>query len=233
MITASEYSSILNLLQNVNQPAYAILPSAENIYNIDVNTRVVETPKSLSIEKDHNSRTIYFSIDRYIDYMDLAQTCCVIHYKNANGKSRYYPVPFYDIYSKVGLGKMLFPWNLDGHVTEKAGPIQFSIRFFKIGERHTENNDVEPIFTYMLSTLPAYSVITESMKDIRLESDPYYLKPGEYEQLNWRIDTLFKSTELSWTVLDDSVNYASITEDAEEDIEKIEIVVETNQPQEE
>lgn len=42
--TAQEYFANLDLLQNVNQPAYALLPTDENIYEIDVNTRTIAAP---------------------------------------------------------------------------------------------------------------------------------------------------------------------------------------------
>ena len=67
--TALEYYSKLNLVLNENPPMYARLPSAENIYNIDLNTRSVEAPDTLSIETDHKSKVIYFAVDRFADYM--------------------------------------------------------------------------------------------------------------------------------------------------------------------
>jgi hypothetical protein len=70
--TAQEYFANLDLLQNVNQPAYALLPSEGNIYEIDVSTRTIAAPKFLSIEKDYKSETLYFSIDRHVGYMDLS-----------------------------------------------------------------------------------------------------------------------------------------------------------------
>jgi hypothetical protein len=39
--TAEEYFANLNLIYNINPPAYALLPSAENIYDIDINTRTI------------------------------------------------------------------------------------------------------------------------------------------------------------------------------------------------
>ena len=65
--TAQEYYSKLNLILNENPPTYAVLPTAENIYNIDINTRVIDAPNFLSIEKDHKAETIFFIVDRYAD----------------------------------------------------------------------------------------------------------------------------------------------------------------------
>jgi hypothetical protein len=67
-------------------------------------------------------------------------------------KTCFYPVPFYDIYTKIEEGKIIFPWNLDYNVTKEPGSVQFSIRFFKIDTRITENNDAELILTYNLNT---------------------------------------------------------------------------------
>ena len=112
--TADEYFGKLHLTLNENPPAYARLPSAENIYNIDAKTRVVDAPEFLGVERDHKSEVIYFVIDRKVDYMDLSQTCCVINYVNdVTNMARSYIVPFYDIYTLATEGKMLVPWNLD------------------------------------------------------------------------------------------------------------------------
>ena len=159
--TAQQYFANLDILQNVNQPAHALLPTDDNIYNIDVKTRKIAAPQFLSVEKDFKSETIYFAIDRFVDYMDLATTCCVIQYNNLNSKkgTRFYPVPFYDIYKLSHIDKIVFPWCLDYHVTEVAGPVEFSIRFFKIGEAYNERNESVRVFTYNLNTLPASSQV--------------------------------------------------------------------------
>ena len=86
--TAEQYNANLHLLHNTNPPTYATLPHADNIYNIDVNTREIDAPRFLAVEKDNVSETIYFIIDRYADYMDLATTSCIITYTNALGKTR-------------------------------------------------------------------------------------------------------------------------------------------------
>ena len=223
--TAQEYFANLDLLQNVNQPAYALLPSAENIYEIDVNSRVVKAPEFLSVEKDYKSETIYFSIDRYVDYMDLAQTCCIIQYRNINSEkgTRFYPVPFYDIYKLSYENKIVFPWCLDGHVSEAAGPIEFSIRFFKIGEKLNDRNEAVKALTYNLNTLPAKSEVLYGFKEQQLnELDDYYLKSSQYEQLSNAIMQLGNVQKLRWTILDDSFKGDTIdTADIQLELSKI------------
>ena len=61
--TAEEYVQQLWQLQNKNMPTKAILlPSDEIIYNIDLNTRTIETPSFLSITQDQDAETIYFFV---------------------------------------------------------------------------------------------------------------------------------------------------------------------------
>lgn len=96
--TAEEYQKYLWQLQDQNKPVSAILlPSDENIYEINLNTRTINAPEFLSVRKDHAAETVYFLVDRYYDNMDLSRTSCVIQYKNAAGEERFFPVPFYDI----------------------------------------------------------------------------------------------------------------------------------------
>lgn len=210
MITTSkEYFANLHILQNVDAPTYALLPSSEKTYNIDLNSRTVEAPKFLGLEKDQSSQTIYFKVDRYADYMDLAQTCCVIQCNNAHNETKYYPVPFYDIYKFAGEKKIVFPWCLDINITEFAGPIQFSIRFFKVGSVLNQLNESVPVLTYNLNTLPAKSTILAGIKEyepVDPEKDTYFLKPGEADRIWAEIDQI-KSAQIEpmhWTILDDS-----------------------------
>ena len=50
----------------------------ETIYDINLDTRIIDSPKFIGVEKDHAAETIYFKVDRYYDYMDLANTICII-----------------------------------------------------------------------------------------------------------------------------------------------------------
>ena len=211
--TAQEYFANLDLLQNVNQPAHALLPSADNIYNIDINSRKIEAPEFLSVQKDFKSETIYFAIDRFAGYMDLAQTCCIIQYRNLNSDkgTRFYSVPFYDIYKLAHMNKIVFPWCLDAYVSEKAGPVEFSIRFFKIGEKINGRREAEKVLTYNLNTLPAESKVLYGFAEQQLNKiDDYYLQTTQYEQLSNAIMLLGNVQKLRWTVLDDNFTGSTI-----------------------
>ena len=200
--TPLEYYSNLNLVLNENPPIYALLPNAEKIYNIDLNTRIIDAPEFLGINKDHKAETIYFIVDRYNDYMDLSQTCCAITYINANKKGHQYMVPFYDIYTYAKEGKMLLPWNLDANVLESKGPVQFAIRFYKIGTSINDNGAAEKVLVYNLNTLPATSVVKEGMEVSKFENTSYLLTATQAEEIQSRIDEISAYQTLYWTVLD-------------------------------
>ena len=58
---------------------YLRLPVDEPLFEIDANSRKIDVPSEfksngLSVQGDHLAETVFFSIDRYFDYMDLS-TC--------------------------------------------------------------------------------------------------------------------------------------------------------------
>ena len=212
--TTEEYFANLSILANVNQPVYASLPAAENTFDIDLNTRKINAPKMLSIEKDHKSEVIYFQVDRFADYMDLAHTCCVVQYnvqrKDAKGntvtKTYFYPVPFFDVYRKVDEKKILFPWCLDASVTSASGIVEFAVCFFKTGIKINDNGQAEQIYTYKLSTLPAKSEVIKGIATHEITTEQE-LDLANMQYLNlWTEINLLKegvSTQLYWTILPD------------------------------
>lgn len=100
--TSEEFLKELWRLQDGNAPVKAIvLPSDEIIYNVNLNTRTIETPSFLSVERDQGAETIYFLVDRFFGEIDLATTACFIQFINSNvdptERAGFYPVPFFDI----------------------------------------------------------------------------------------------------------------------------------------
>lgn len=139
-----------------------LLPSDEEIYEVNLDTRVISVPKFLSVEKDHQAETLYFQFDRFYDHMDLTTKCCVIQYTNAKGDSYLYPVPFYDVETLGHKGKVIIPWCIQGAATEAAGIVKFAISFYSVDLNHKIN--------YCLNTLIASGEIlngqnTEDLSD--------------------------------------------------------------------
>lgn len=198
MITvATEYwRNLYRIQQDHNLPSLAVLlPSTENIYEIDLNTRKIKAPEYLSVYTDHAAEVIYFKCDRFFDYMDLANCNVVIQYKNAKGESRLYAVPFVDVATCSLENKMLIPWCVDGNVTAKAGEVTFSIRFYKI-DVNGEN------VVYSLSTLPATSKVPETLNVQNADEEHFTIAPTEVERLDARINDLIRDhLDVNWVVL--------------------------------
>lgn len=166
--TPKDYYNLYHRIQSENAPSLAILlPTDEKIYTVDLNARSVEVPEFLSVETDHRAETIYFKVNRFYDFFDLTQAVCIIHYVNALGEVRAYPVPYYDIETFGEEDLILFPWIIDGDATKAAGVITYSIRFYKLNESGKS-------YLYNINTLPVKSKILHGIgktEDIDVETD--------------------------------------------------------------
>lgn len=206
--TAEQYNAHLHIIYNNNPPTYAALPTADNIYNVDIRTREIDAPLFLAVEKDSVSETIYFIVDRYADYMDLSTTGCIITYTSAKGITRLYAVPFYDIYSYAHQKKMIIPWNLDSGIAEEAGDVEFAIQFYKTDIRFNEKTQRdEPIISYSLNTQTAHSKILQGIESQEIEAN-YRLPATELQQMLQRVndfEAYLKNEGImpSWIILPD------------------------------
>lgn len=175
MITSKqEYDSkLLEIQNNLNQivPERALLiPEKEPIYNIDLNTRIVESPEFLSVAKEHTAETIYFKVDRYYEHIDLSNTICIIEYINAADEKYLYVVPFYDVTTIIerdseldfARKKIVFPWSISSSVTKKAGIVKYAIKFYHI-DRERSNEIHDYAYDFVLNTLPAESKVLYSL----------------------------------------------------------------------
>lgn len=199
IINEQDFLSKLYIIQSQIPPSYILFPGVKKYYNIDLDNRIVEAPEHLSVFKDHRSETVYFKIPRFHDYMDLANTTCVIQYNTPDKISHLYRVPFYDIVTESATNSMIFPWNVDQTVTQYAGIVEFTIRFFiadreiikeeiKIDETTGEEiKDIQVKYNllYNLTTIPATAQVLEGM-----EVNEEHLK-SEYDFPAENYETLF------------------------------------------
>lgn len=180
-------------IQSKNPPSIVYLPYAHNIYDVNLNTRTIDGPSTLSVQRDHKSEVVYFKLDRYIDYMDLTNTTCLIEYILPNDKDKVphiYVVPFYDTATCIDERKILIPWAIGGAATSQNGKLQYAIRFFKIAEI---DNKLELV--YNLNTLPAS---TEVKKGLEVNTDNM---DAEYDIPVDKYESLIYQLEKRWIVL--------------------------------
>ncbi len=181
-------------IQKESAPSNVYLPYAHNIYDVDLKTRTIHGPEMISVQRDHRSEVIYFKVDRFIDFMDLANTVCVIEYIIPGDTKRVpylYAVPFYDIVKFAQENKMIFPWNVSGAATLKSGKIEYAIRFFKVDENGGK-------LIYNLNTLPTTSSILSNIEgSSELMNTEYDIPVEAYESLIWQV----KNNKTYWTIL--------------------------------
>lgn len=141
MITsADEFRQQFLDIQNNTSRVFTSLPSTEQRFIINANTRVINIPSEfgfLGVQNDHYAETIYFEIDRYFDKTDLSKHTCVVQF--VNGKSQgIYPVTAYDI--ETVEGKIIFGWEIGNDATQNYGDLEFSVRFYTVsGDKFTYN----------------------------------------------------------------------------------------------
>ena len=195
--TPEEYYAYLHQIQNDNPPSIALISGRENLYEIDLEQRLINGPKFLSVEKDHAAETIYFLADRYYDYIDLKDMVCIIQYLDAKGNAKIYQVPFVDVQTYSSEKKMIIPWNITAGATFHAGPIEYSIKFYKIN--HLQGNEYE--FIYNLNTQIAKSEVLRGMDAQQLNPGDFTLGASMYDDLVSRINDVVNRQDLYWTDL--------------------------------
>ena len=151
-----EYFGIIETITNCINTNYQILPliardgewiKDEVPFVIDANTRVINPPNNnytYAVSGDDLAETIYFTIDRYFDNIDLS-TKNIAVLSQINGQKRLTEITFKDITSMPNM--IIFGWPISKILTEKtSGILEFSVRFYTLNGSSID---------YSLSTLPA------------------------------------------------------------------------------
>lgn len=146
---------VVTVTEEGEKEQYVTLPYDEPIYNIDLNTREIETPEFLSVLEDHNSEIIWFKADRFYDDFDLYGSTCWIQYKNAL-KEEHICLTLPKVIKESNHDVLYIPWPVCGPATKAAGKIEFAFHFFRMSE------DGQRVM-YALNTKPANSKILHGM----------------------------------------------------------------------
>lgn len=115
---------------------YVLLPLDEQIFSVNLNDRSISVPsnfnKLVSIQNDQLAETLIFEVDRYFDYMDLANTNIYIQWTLPDKTEGATRINMIDLNTP---DKIRFAWPLDNNITKLSGQVEFSIRFFRINEQ--------------------------------------------------------------------------------------------------
>lgn len=194
---------LIDVLQQIQQnntpsssqlpaPETIIMPTSQKLYEVDLSSRIISGPETLSVQSDHYAETVYFIMDRFYDHMDLAQTNCVIQYVS-NGESYVYAVPFCDITTQEG--KMIIPWTISLSATKNSGSVKYFIKFYLI-----ENDfDGEAKIVYSLNTLPATSIILKTIiSENFIEEDKELELPERYFEIINTLTRMIDNSIIYW-----------------------------------
>lgn len=163
---------------------YIMMPldeDGEAPFMIDLNSRAISVPSAFvkvgAVQADQMAELIIFEVDRFFDYMDLAETHIYVQWQlpdaeHTKGATR---INIIDWTTKPG--KIRFAWPLNDAITAQNGTVKFSVRFFLLDDQ--EN------LAYALNTLDTNLVIKPAL-------DPT-ANPDNVEQ----VDSLFENAILN------------------------------------
>lgn len=130
-----------------NDPYFLIMPveSDETLFEIDANSRNIKIPEAfrlngVAVQGDDRAEILYFQIDRYFDLTDLYHKEIFILW-NPPGKdgrpvstgTMLSPVINKSLYYKPNY--VVFGWPIVKEMTEYAGEMEFSVRFYDRDEK--------------------------------------------------------------------------------------------------
>ena len=141
--------------------SYVLIPTDEEPFVIDANARTISIPaafnKCAGVVGDDMCEIITFTIDRYFDYVDLANVKICIQWE-AHGKEGISHINLIDL--ETIPGKIRFGWPLTKELTAAPGPVKFAVRFFE---------KKEDKFIYLLNTLSTTLTIKDGLNIVNPE----------------------------------------------------------------
>ena len=165
-------------------PYWLILPSDEELFEINANTRNIQTPTDFSrngvgVVGDELAEIIYFSIDRYFDITDLFYKDIFIQFELPNGETGLVPVINKTI--KYKKDKVVFGWPIDSNITKVAGNVKYSVRFYERTKDSAGKEYLAYSFNTLTSTIKINSGLdfdidaSDTMTNVVIDkSDQYY-----------------------------------------------------------
>lgn len=146
------------------------LPLDEPMFEINANTRSINVPtdfksNGLSVQGDHLAETVFFSVDRYFDYVDLSSTDISINWKMGTKTGR---TKNFVMSTDILPGYVVFGWPIDKVITEKSGTLTFAVEF-----RKEENGVIKYDFNTLAANINIKDglIIDNSIEAIALDND--------------------------------------------------------------
>ena len=197
-------------IKSGNPPDRVELPIGEQLYTIDLNTRIINGPSELSVKDNHEADLVYFIVDRYFETTDLAETFCVVQFEtiNKNNGETYkgvYFIPLYDITTFAEDEKMILPWQIRNSVTQSATNIKYNFRFYMIDPETNEiiyNLNTMTSVAKILDTLTPKSTEAPSPEDTVEELKKWKYLATEFEELYNTVHQALQWNRTNWEILE-------------------------------
>lgn len=223
-----EYFTHLAELKAANENVFTFLPLDEPLFEINANTRAITIPSEfkkngISVKGDHYAETLYFTVDRYFDTVDLYDPSIKIYiqWEDAQGNDGVSAAIFRDVTIFKTDGKLLFGWAINNTITKNLGNVKFSVRFF----RADENNNL----LFSLSTLTSVVAVNSGLDfafdtngkfDVDVENtfeDDANLLLGRMQNSILIPGTVIIENPPTWTkTIDPSTQDSTVTKDIEQ-----------------
>lgn len=206
IVSPQEYNGLKYRFTDPNEFASMFrLPTDEDVYEIDLNTRSIKAPKFISVENDHDAEVIWFIADRFYENFDLSDATVWIQYRNANKEEYFYQAPTIVSVDQFGAHKILIPWMISQSTSIKAGTLEFGIQFFKVRNVETSDGGFEPVFDFILNTQSAKTTVLSNgnlyidpSKDLKDKAEVDSVTADYIRQLSHQYNTLVGEYELYW-----------------------------------
>lgn len=190
MITPEAYLDKLKEIEYLKYVEKDVNPDEEPVFEVDLNTRKITIPKNfqdLAVEGDHCAETVWFSLDRWFDGIDLTKKKFGVQYSGESGTGLI-PITTYTTTGETS-NTILLGWLITHDVTSSPGQLTFSLRVFSLND---EDNSIE----YSLNTNTVTSNIKKAL-NVNSESSGVNPPPDVLSTLVDRIEELYENNSLT------------------------------------
>ena len=153
-------------------PLYTRLPLDEEPFFINADKRTISVPKDfaangISVQGDEIAEILFFKINRFFDATDLNECDIYIQWKSSevdekgNFKEGVSKPWIKDITSEPGY--LIFGWPISSAITNTAGNVTFSVRFYRVDE----GNNLLYSFSTLDQTVAIKPALDYDIQDIK------------------------------------------------------------------
>ena len=204
MISINNYTDKLTEIKNLAIPDRVIDPEKEPVFSVDLNTRKITVPsefRNLAVQGDHNAEMIWFAFDPFFDGQELEKKAVGLQFTNAISRKGMLGSNYRYMHTNANNKKtLLLGWYITKELTEAAGTIEISIRFYDV-------TDVN--MTYSLGTESVRLNILDGLF-ITDESEDLIPPADSLSQLVSRIEEIYQNNQATAIDYDVAKNKPSI-----------------------